>query len=441
VGGLATTEILRHPPGLIWAIVCAILLCGGTGMLATRKRVKKQTDMRIFPVLEIQEHALFVVEEILYFYMGIVNIVLGIIFWVLDFSYEGMPPRNANYFPVVNPLTKTQEPDLVPPKDSSSPLSADQDLILQPRRAGIFRSRKGTRESCGCWGYQVDDIPAPSATTNMGEREDNSCPNGIAESKGKNNGEVVDHPRPRWSECQCPECTMLMMPMRLAAKNLFVRCPDSPTGESRCTDSQGQEIPINSNLSALALHLGDSKLIPKLSSDLPSVPQISDNLDIKNQSAVIFIHGLFSSSLFWFDTKLVPNLSKEIKEQHRVLVPDILGCGKSPRPVDSLYSLSDQIEALEESLIKRHGLESFHLVGHSMGCIFALVLAARCPERVRSITLIAPVYTPGALAEDGKLAQLPCEAVFTFVKPFSVSVLQTHLDYHISYVLLMISIF
>ncbi len=183
VGGLATTEILHHPPGLIWAIVCAILLCGGTGVLATRKREKKQTGMRIFPVLVIQEHALLVVEEILYFYMGIVNIVLGITFWVLDFFYEGMPPRNANYFPVVNPLTKTQEPDLVPPKDSSSPLSADQDLILRPRRAGIFRSRKGTRESCGCWGYQVDDIPAPSATTNMGEQADNSCPNGIAESK------------------------------------------------------------------------------------------------------------------------------------------------------------------------------------------------------------------------------------------------------------------
>jgi len=115
--------------------------------------------------------------------------------------------------------------------------------------------------------------------------------------QGKKNGEEVNHPRPRWSECQCPECTMLLMPMRLAAKNLFVRCPDSPTGESRCTDSQGQEIPVDSNLSALALHLGDSKLIPKLSPDLPSVPQISDNLDIKSkllETLLPLCKGLYS---------------------------------------------------------------------------------------------------------------------------------------------------
>lgn len=138
------------------------------------------------------------------------------------------------------------------------------------------------------------------------------------------------------------------------------------------------------------------------------------------RTAVIFIHGLFSSSTFWFDTNVIPSLSDAIKSQHRILVPDLLGCGRSPRPIDSLYTLTDQVEAIERSVIQRHGLQSFHLVGHSMGSIVSLALAARCPERVRSVTLIAPVYPPGCLHEDGQLAQLPCDAFFSFLNPFTV---------------------
>jgi len=135
---------------------------------------------------------------------------------------------------------------------------------------------------------------------------------------------------------------------------------------------------------------------------------------------VVFLHGLFSSSSFWFDTKIIPGLSDDIKSRHRVLAPDLLGCGRSPRPVDCAYTLSDHIECLEKSIFQRHGLKSVHFVAHSMGCIMALVLAARCPERVRSITLIAPVYPPGDFDESGKLAQLPCDAFFAFINPFTV---------------------
>ena len=143
---------------------------------------------------------------------------------------------------------------------------------------------------------------------------------------------------------------------------------------------------------------------------------------VEDCSAVIFIHGLFSSSNFWFDTDIVPSLSEAIRHQHAVFAPDLLGCGRSPRPVDSLYTLADQIEAVEKSVIQRHNLESFHLVGHSMGTIVALALAARCPGRVRSITLIAPVYSPGCLREDGQLAQLPCDAFFSYLNPFTVTI-------------------
>lgn len=136
---------------------------------------------------------------------------------------------------------------------------------------------------------------------------------------------------------------------------------------------------------------------------------------------MIFIHGMFSSATFWFDTDIVSNLSHEVKNQHLILAPDLLGCGRSPRPVDSLYTLTDQIEAIEKSVIQKYKLESFHLVGHSMGSIIALALAARCPRRVRSITLIAPVYPPSCLNEDGEIAHVPCDAFFSFLDPLTVS--------------------
>ena len=141
---------------------------------------------------------------------------------------------------------------------------------------------------------------------------------------------------------------------------------------------------------------------------------------VADSTAVLFLHGLFSSSSFWFDTNLIPRMSDEIKAQHRILAPDLLGCGRSPRPVDCAYTVADHIQALEKSIIQRHGLESFHLVAHSMGCIFALVLAAKYPDRVRSITLIAPVYPPGDFDETGKLAQLPCASIFGYLQPFTV---------------------
>ena len=136
---------------------------------------------------------------------------------------------------------------------------------------------------------------------------------------------------------------------------------------------------------------------------------------------MIFIHGMFSSATFWFDTDIASNLSDGVKKRHHLLAPDLLGCGRSPRPVDGLYTLADQIEAIEKSVIQRYKLESFHLVGHSMGSIVALVLAARCPQRVRSITLIAPVYPPCCLREDGELVQIPCDAFFSFLDPLTVS--------------------
>ncbi|RZR73340.1 hypothetical protein BHM03_00022859 [Ensete ventricosum] len=82
------------------------------------------------------------------------------------------------------------------------------------------------------------------------------------------------------------------------------------------------------------------------------------------------------------------------KSSHRMFAVDLLGFGRSPKPTDSLYTLREQVEMIEKSILKRHNVGSFHIVAHSMGCIIALALAVEHPEAVKSLALIAPV-SPG----------------------------------------------
>ncbi|XP_022743819.1 probable lysophospholipase BODYGUARD 4 [Durio zibethinus] len=109
---------------------------------------------------------------------------------------------------------------------------------------------------------------------------------------------------------------------------------------------------------------------------------------------VIFIHGILSSSSFWTKT-LFPQLSESKKSNgYNMFAFDLLGCGKSPKPRDNLYTLNDHVEWIEKSVISRFQLNSFHLVAHSMGCIIALALAAKHSKSVKSVTLVAPPYFP-----------------------------------------------
>lgn len=105
---------------------------------------------------------------------------------------------------------------------------------------------------------------------------------------------------------------------------------------------------------------------------------------------MIFLHGFLSSSSLWLET-VFPNLSEAAKRDFRMFAVDLLGFGRSPKPTNCMYRLKEHLEMIEKSVVKPFQLNSFHLVAHSMGCIIALALAAKYPEVVKSITLIAPV--------------------------------------------------
>eukprot|EP00897_Mesotaenium_endlicherianum_P000480 jgi/Mesen1/10432/ME000082S09938 len=145
---------------------------------------------------------------------------------------------------------------------------------------------------------------------------------------------------------------------------------------------------------------------------------------------VIFIHGFVSSSTFWSD-KLTAQLQQQLQQRRRssegaapsagpaagsapvgrLFAPDLLGFGRSPKPRDCAYTVGDHVSWLERSVLQRHGVKRYHVVGHSLGCIVGVALAARHPEAVCSVTLLSPPY---ALPRQGMAAD---EAFFLHAAP------------------------
>jgi pimeloyl-ACP methyl ester carboxylesterase len=95
---------------------------------------------------------------------------------------------------------------------------------------------------------------------------------------------------------------------------------------------------------------------------------------------VALLHSLGSCSEDWF--LQLPPLSR----RYTVLTLDALGHGQTAKPPGpySIRRMAGDVAALLEAL----NVEPAHVVGLSMGGLIAQVLAARYPQRVRSLVLV-----------------------------------------------------
>ena len=95
---------------------------------------------------------------------------------------------------------------------------------------------------------------------------------------------------------------------------------------------------------------------------------------------IVLIHGFASDASSW------AALGAHLK--HRPLIQiDLPGHGKSPKlQVDSFADLAKSVRRAFDGL----GIERAHLIGHSLGGAAGLALAETRPERLASLTLIAP---------------------------------------------------
>jgi 3-oxoadipate enol-lactonase len=103
--------------------------------------------------------------------------------------------------------------------------------------------------------------------------------------------------------------------------------------------------------------------------------------DVGAGPPVVLLHGFPLSSEVWSE------VASLLAPDFRVVTPDLRGHGASDAPQGSytMDVLAEDVVALADAL----GLQRFVLGGHSMGGYVAFRLAARWPERLEGLVLVA----------------------------------------------------
>ncbi|WP_432360137.1 2-succinyl-6-hydroxy-2,4-cyclohexadiene-1-carboxylate synthase [Sporosarcina sp. UB5] len=124
---------------------------------------------------------------------------------------------------------------------------------------------------------------------------------------------------------------------------------------------------------------------------------LSVHVEIKGEPhlpTIVFLHGFTGSTKTWDEVRNEFN-------GYRTIAVDLTGHGETSVP-DKLerYSMEEQIEDLE-ALFEHLELNSFLLVGYSMGGRIALAYTIHYPKRVKALVLESS--SPGLLDEQDRL--------------------------------------
>ncbi|MDQ1335060.1 MAG: Alpha/beta hydrolase [Thermodesulfobacteriota bacterium] len=98
---------------------------------------------------------------------------------------------------------------------------------------------------------------------------------------------------------------------------------------------------------------------------------------------LILLHGFGGDKNHWV------RIAKYLTTHFQVIAPDLPGFGEGNRDPSLRYGISDQVERVHDFAEALH-LKSFHLGGNSMGGQIAGAFAARYPQSVKTLWLLAP---------------------------------------------------
>src|SRR5438445_7187958 len=116
------------------------------------------------------------------------------------------------------------------------------------------------------------------------------------------------------------------------------------------------------------------------------VIQIGDHRVVYSEGGhgepLVLLHGFDASADSW------NRFAKSLIKRYHVIAPDQPGWGASTRLETASYGYPAQVERLHQFLFAL-GLKRVHLVGHSMGGFIASAYAARYPDEVITLGLIA----------------------------------------------------
>jgi pimeloyl-ACP methyl ester carboxylesterase len=106
-----------------------------------------------------------------------------------------------------------------------------------------------------------------------------------------------------------------------------------------------------------------------------------------NGDPILALHGLGSCTFTW--RKLVDD--PDISNNYRMILVDLRGAGRSPKPPDKNYSIIDQRDLIFRFILE-HDLRNLTLMGNSYGggvsLLVAMLLCEQEPERFSKLILI-----------------------------------------------------
>ena len=107
---------------------------------------------------------------------------------------------------------------------------------------------------------------------------------------------------------------------------------------------------------------------------------------------LLFLHG------FPYRSESVLKLPASVFARHRVIAPDLPGLGLSDKRLEGAVTPGDLALTIK-LLLDRRGLKDIDVLGHDLGGGVAMVLAARYPNLVRRLVLLAPDCSAGRAGE------------------------------------------
>jgi len=103
---------------------------------------------------------------------------------------------------------------------------------------------------------------------------------------------------------------------------------------------------------------------------------------------VLLLHGSAGTSSIWRGVR------DALSPVYRLLSPDLIGYGRAaPWSGASAFSLAEEVRRIDERVLCCE--QAFDVVGYSYGGAVAIALALANPARVRTLTLIEPVFFCG----------------------------------------------
>jgi len=130
-----------------------------------------------------------------------------------------------------------------------------------------------------------------------------------------------------------------------------------------------------------------------MTTDLSTL-RLHAHFDEGSGPVIVMLHGINSDGGDW------RTVIDTIGPGYRFIAFDLLGFGKSPKPLDIEYSADEHTLVIENTLIDLGVDDPFLLAGYSLGGDIALRYASTYPHRLRRLFLLdAPFYLPAELVE------------------------------------------